>query len=137
MAAAAPAQFYDNSLRLSQDIVRVRKEQIEQNRTAYKQLSQFKPVWLSREFLVKIPYSCARLASSIALSILFAPFALLCGRHSLSKISFKRELIEIKYAAKEIPWLILGVLCPRRVIDSYSNLQLRFAAEQAFVQRAT
>lgn len=134
---APPAQFYDNSLRLSQDIVRVKKEQIEQNRTAYKQLAQFKPVWVSREFLVKIPYACARLASSVALAILFAPFALLCGRQSLSKFSFKRELIEIKYAFKEIPWIILGVLCPRRVIDSYSNIQQRFAAEQAFTQRAT
>lgn len=137
MAAVVPGQFYEYSLRLSQDIVRVRKEQIEQNRTAYKQLAQFKPVWVTREFLVKIPYACARLTSSIALSILFAPFALLCGRYSLSKIYFKKEVIEIKYAAKEIPWLFLGVICPRRVIDPYSNLQTRFAAEQAFTQRAT
>ncbi len=136
MAAVAPRQFYDNSLRLSQDMTRLGKEQIDQNRTAYHLIAQYKPVWISREFLVKIPYACARLASSIALSILFAPFSLLCGKHSLSKIHFKMQVRELKYSVKEFPWLILGVICPRKAIDPYCSLKERAAAAHPAVQRA-
>ncbi len=67
--------------------------------------------------LSNIPGSVARVISAVALAIIFAPFALLCGKHSASHIQFKAATKSIKTESKLVAYGIYGALFPSKGID--------------------
>lgn len=64
-----------------------------------------------------IPWTAARVISAVALAIFFAPFALLCGKHSASRVMFKTVIKSFKTESKLFAYGIYGALIPSKGID--------------------